>query len=451
MKVLLPLSTTLMASLLTAASCLAKDAEPGLLLRNGDMEAGGSAPSGWIGKFGPCEVRTDTLWYHGGKASMLVDRSAMSDSGRGCVHQMIVLRNPPKEANPAIISPATPSEAKAPITTPEPLKIKVSGWLKTDPGAKATFAAHFFDDKYAFSNLVPIAHVEKFQEWQEAQAEIDVPPQATRVAIALYLEGRSRAWLDDVTFTITPESAVKEIVRRNQAAPEPTAPKEPADVSKVPVTATPGYYPDKPRVWQAFHESFVSRAKQGGVDVLFLGDSITQGWTTTGEDSWEKHFAPFKSANFGLGGDKTSNVLWRIENGELEGISPKVVVLMVGMNNLGHPQNTATDITAGIRAIVEKLRAKLPQSKVLVLGLLPMGADPMGPERVRAAQVNTESVAIGNNAEVRFMDLFPRFLTRNGTLVPGAYASDNVHLTAQGYAILAEELRPWVEQMMKRN
>lgn len=446
MKVQLPLSTTLLAGLLAAAPCFAKDS--GSLLRNGDMEEGTTVPTGWIGKAGPCEVERDTLWYHGGKASMAVDRRAMSDNGRGCIHQMIVLRDAPREPNPAIVSPATPSEAKAPLTAPEPLKIKISGWVKTDPGAKATFAAHFFDDKYAFSELVPIAHVEKFQDWQEAHAEIDVPPQATRVAIALYLEGKSRAWLDDVTFAITPESAVKGIAARN-TAPEIKAPKEPTDVSKVPTTAVPGYYPEQPRLWQSFHESFVSRARQGGIDVLFLGDSITQGWNTTGEDAWQKHFAPFKAANFGLGGDKTGNVLWRIENGELEGISPKVVVLMIGMNNLSSGQNTTTDIAAGIRVVVEKLRTKLPRSKVLVLGVPPVGADPMGLDRVRAAQVNTEAAALGNGAEVRFLDLFPRFLTRNGTLVPGAYAPDNIHLSAQGYAILAEELHPWVEQMMK--
>lgn len=446
MKVLLPLSTTLLAGLLAGAPCLAGDSAT--LLRNGDMEEGSTAPAGWIGKTGLCEVQKDTLWYHGGKASLMVDRSAVSDAGRACVHQMIVLRDPPKEANPALVSSATPAEAKAPLTAPAPLKIKVSGWLKTDPGGKATFAAHFFDDKYAFSELVPIAHVEKYQDWQEARAEIDVPPQATRVAIALYLEGKSRAWLDDVTFAITPESAVKEIAARN-TAPELKAPKEPADASRVPIMPVPGYYPEQPRAWQAFHESFVKRARQGGIDVLFLGDSITQGWSTTGEDSWEKHFAPLKAANFGLGGDKTGQVLWRIENGELEGISPKVIVLTVGMNNLWSGQNTATEVTAGIRAIVEKLRAKLPQSKVLVLGVLPMGADPMGLDRVRAAQVNTEAAALGNGAEVRFLDLFPRFLTRNGTLVPGAYAPDNIHLTSQGYAILAEEVRPWVEQMMK--
>ncbi|RBP35375.1 lysophospholipase L1-like esterase [Roseimicrobium gellanilyticum] len=445
MKVLLQLSTTLIAGLLAVPS-LAK--EPGILLRNGDMEEGDSVPAGWIGKFGQCEVRKDTLWYHGGKASMVVDRSAMTDNGRGCIHQMILLREPPKEANPAVVSSATPSEAKAPITPPGPLKIKVSGWLRTGVDAKATFAAHFFDDKHGFSELVPIAHVEKFQDWQQAQAEIDVPPQATRVALSLYLEGKSRAWLDDVAITVTPESSVKEIAALNVVS-APKSPKEPGDVTKVPTTAVPGYYPEQPHAWQAFHESFVRRARQGGIDVLFLGDSITQGWSTTGEDPWEKHFAPFKAANFGLGGDKTGNVLWRIENGELEGISPKVVVLMIGMNNLWDGKNTSTDIVTGIRTIVDKLRAKLPQSKVLILGLPPSGADPMGLDRVRIAQVNTEAAGIGNGAEVRFLDLFPRFLTRNGTLVPGAYAPDNVHLTAQGYAILAEELRPWVEQMMK--
>ena len=441
MKVLLLLSTTLVAGMMaTTSPCFGKPHE--LPLRNGGMEEGDdiAAPVGWSGKFGPCEIRRDTVYSHNGKASLVVDRRKTSDNGRGCAHQMLLLRDAPAEA--AAPTGAVPSAT--PIPAPEPIKLKIGGWVKVDPGAKATFAAHFFDEKFAFSEIVPILRIDVFQDWTQAEAEINVPAQATRVAIALYVEGQSRAWLDDVT--VTSDHAIKVTNTRTSNV---KAPKDIKDTSKVPVTAVPGFYPEHPEAWQAFHESFVKRAKEGNIDVLFLGDSITQGWATTGDDAWAKHFAPLKAANFGLGGDKTGNVLWRIENGELEGNPPKVVVLMIGVNNLWSGQNTGGEIAAGIRAIVEKLREKLPQTKVLVLGVLPVGADPMGLDRVRAAQINTEAAGIGNGAEVRFLDLSTRFLTRKGTLTEGAYATDQVHLTALGYDILAEELRPWVETLLK--
>ena len=440
MKVLLLLSTALVTGMTVTTSCFAKAHE--VPLRNSGMEDGDDVapPIGWNGKSGPCEVRRDTLYFHGGKASLVVDRRKNTDNERGCAHQMVLLRDPPKEAAP--LAGAVPSDIKAP--PPEPLKLKVGGWVKVDPGAKATFAAHFFDEKFAFSEIVPILHINAFQDWTKGEAEINVPEQATRVAIALYVEGQDRAWLDDVS--VTSNLPIK--VTNNRLS-EAKAPKDVKDTSKVPITAVPGFYPEHPETWQAFHESFVRRARQGNIDVLFLGDSITQGWATTGDDAWEKHFAPFKAANFGLAGDKTGNVLWRIENGELEGITPRVVVLMIGMNNLWSGQNTGGEIAGGIRAIVEKLRGKLPQSKVLVLGVLPVGADPMGLDRARAAQLNTEAAGIGNGAEVRFVDLSSRFLTRKGTLTDGAYAQDQVHLTALGYDILAEELRPWVELLLK--
>jgi lysophospholipase L1-like esterase len=441
MKVLLLLSSTLIAGMMaTTAPCHAKSND--LPLRNGDMEEGadGAPPIGWNGKFGPCEVRRDRLYFHGGKASLAVDRSNNTDKERGCAHQMLLLRDGPKEAETP--AGAIPTDAKAPA--PEPLKLKVGGWVKVDPGAKATFAAHFFDEKFTFSEIVPILRIDVFQDWTKGEMEIAVPPQATRVAIALYVEGQGRAWLDDVS--VTSDRDIKLAVGSTSNV---KAPKENKDTSKVPVTAVPGFFPANPEAWQAFHESFVRRAKEGNIDVLFLGDSITQGWATTGDDAWAKHFAPLKAVSFGLAGDKTGNVLWRIEHGELEGTPPKVVVLMIGVNNLWSGQNTGGEIAAGIRVIVEKLREKLPQSKVLVVGVLPVGADPMGLDRVRSAQINTEAAGIGNGAEVRFLDVSPRFVTRKGTLTDGAYAQDQVHLTAFGYDILAEELRPWVEALLK--
>src|SRR5580765_6618893 len=122
-----------------------------------------------------------------------------------------------------------------------------------------------------------------------------------------------------------------------------------------------------PTNWLARHEGFVAQAKKGGVDVLFLGDSITDGWRSKGKNVWTKSYGPRHAANFGIGGDRTQHVLWRIENGELDGIKPKVVVLMIGTNNSN--SDSGDQIAEGVEKIIQVLQAKLPGTKVLLLAI----------------------------------------------------------------------------------
>ena len=120
--------------------------------------------------------------------------------------------------------------------------------------------------------------------------------------------------------------------------------------------------------WMKTHEGFVAVARKGDVNVLFLGDSITAGWRgKAAKPTWDRYFAPLEAANFGIGGDRTEHVLWRIQNGELEGITPKVVVLMIGTNNSG--SNTAQEIAEGITAIVKEIPKHAPHTKILLLGI----------------------------------------------------------------------------------
>ena len=125
--------------------------------------------------------------------------------------------------------------------------------------------------------------------------------------------------------------------------------------------------------WVKRHESFNERVKKGNVDLIFIGDSITQGWEGAGKKVWEEFYGKRNAVNLGIGGDRTQHVLWRLENGNIEGIKPKLAVLMIGTNNSG--SNSSEQIAAGVTAIVEKLRKELPETKVLVLGIFPRGAD----------------------------------------------------------------------------
>src|SRR5437773_7544336 len=122
------------------------------------------------------------------------------------------------------------------------------------------------------------------------------------------------------------------------------------------------------------HDEFLKVAKAGGVDLLFVGDSITDGWRSTGKSVWDKAFAPLKAANFGISGDRTEHVIWRLRNGELEGIQPKLMVLMIGTNN----GDAAADVAQGIKTIIADLHDRHPRCKVLLLGIFPRSEKPDG-------------------------------------------------------------------------
>src|SRR3990172_4534699 len=126
--------------------------------------------------------------------------------------------------------------------------------------------------------------------------------------------------------------------------------------------------------WMKRHDAMNARVKEGNVDLVFIGDSITQGWEGRGKEVWQKFYGERNAVNLGIGGDRTQHVIWRLDNGNLEGISPKLAVIMIGTNNSG--TNTPEQIAAGTTAIVKQLRTKTPQTKILVLAIFPRGETP---------------------------------------------------------------------------
>jgi lysophospholipase L1-like esterase len=224
-----------------------------------------------------------------------------------------------------------------------------------------------------------------------------------------------------------------------------------SQAAKEPATVTP--VPRKDKGWMDRHERFLEIAKKGETDVLFLGDSITAGWGSNA--AWKKSFEPLKASNFGIGGDRTEHVLWRITEGkELQGINPKVAVLMIGTNNVG--SSTAVEIAAGVKAIVDELRKQKPSTKVLLLGVFPRsGAKPSDPMKVAPGELQPKIKAINDiisklddGKSVIYMDIGPKFLDKDGAL-PKEIMNDFLHLTAKGYDIWAEAIEGKVKELMK--
>jgi len=199
-------------------------------------------------------------------------------------------------------------------------------------------------------------------------------------------------------------------------------------------------------VWRAKHEALVERAKLGRIDLLFLGDSITEGWG--GTEAWRAHYGARNPANFGIGGDTVENLLWRIDNGEVEGIAPKVAVVLIGTNNLGLNEEAPGDVAARIEAFVRELRSKLPRTKVLLLALFPRGARPDNPERPKIAEVNARIAKLDDGKAVRFLDLGPKLLNKEGFLTR-EISPDFLHLSEQGYEVWAEGMEPLLTAMME--
>lgn len=199
--------------------------------------------------------------------------------------------------------------------------------------------------------------------------------------------------------------------------------------------------------WKERQELINSRTKEQ-VDLLFLGDSITQGWENDGKEVWEKYYAPRHAMNAGIGGDRTQHVLWRLDNGNLEGIKPKAAVLMIGTNNSNGEDNTATEIADGVKAIVTKLREKLPETKVLVLAIFPRGDKP-NPQRDKIAEVNKQVAAWEgiDGKNVIYLDFGDKFLDKDGNLPP-EIMPDFLHLSPKGYEIWAETIEPQVATLL---
>lgn len=208
--------------------------------------------------------------------------------------------------------------------------------------------------------------------------------------------------------------------------------------------------------WIKRHEGFVKIAASEPCDILFLGDSITDFWRQTGRGAevLKKHWPSQTIVNLGISGDRTQHVIWRLQNGELGNLHPKVIMLMIGTNNLGlerdyiTPRTTPAEAAEGVKTILSILRTKLPLSKILLLGVFPRSHLPTDDVRLQVNELNKYLITYADNKSVFYLDIGSNFLTKDGILEP-SIMPDYLHPNAQGYEIWAKAVEGPLAQLAK--
>ena len=209
-----------------------------------------------------------------------------------------------------------------------------------------------------------------------------------------------------------------------------------------------GYWKAAPTAWISTHQQFVARSKQGNVDVVFLGDSITKGWKQVESTNWADSTPALQAVNYGIGGDTTRQIIWRINHGELDGIKPKLVVLMIGTNNLYADHNSGTNeqIVDGVKTIIGLIREKSPETRFLLLGVLPRESK-FWCDRI--VVLNGLLAGLKEPGRVQFHDSGSKFLTEDGGINKELFAADLVHLNATGNETLTAIVKPLVKELLE--
>jgi lysophospholipase L1-like esterase len=206
------------------------------------------------------------------------------------------------------------------------------------------------------------------------------------------------------------------------------------------------------------HEQLLEKAKKGGIDVYFLGDSITRRWGTSDEkyksflENWQRNFFGWNAANFGWGGDTTQNILWRLENGELDGVNPKVIVLLAGTNNIGNKTPTddvdarAADISKGIKAILDVCRQKAPNATIILMGIFPRNDNMAVMPLINKINKNIKKYADGK--KIKYLNINKKMADKNDKLFSGMTVADGLHLDLKGYQVWADALKPIFKKLL---
>lgn len=198
-------------------------------------------------------------------------------------------------------------------------------------------------------------------------------------------------------------------------------------------------------IWMSFHNELVQKGIDRNTELLFIGDSITNGWHGEGFSLWDEYYHNYNAINLGIGSEKIEHLLWRLRHGSLRDMSPKVAVLLIGTNN--SEDNTDYEIGIGMMQVVKELRIQLPETKILLLGIFPSGENPDA-TREKINDANTIASFMADDEWVHYLDIGHVFLEEDGTISP-SLMPDFLHLSKQGYARWAEAMNPKLMELLK--
>lgn len=222
-----------------------------------------------------------------------------------------------------------------------------------------------------------------------------------------------------------------------------TAPPGPADVARARTD----------RNSMIAHEQLLAKRTQGRIDIYFQGDSIVRRWGATDYPeflaNWNENFRGWNAANFGWGADRTENILWRLENGELDGVNPRVIVLLAGTNNVGRqPGDDAkvADVTRGVRAIVELMQRKAPAATIILTAIFPRNDNVAVMPTITA--INRNLAALADGRRIRFLDVNDKLADARGVVFDGVLNPDRLHPSLAGYQIWADALKPIFTELL---
>jgi lysophospholipase L1-like esterase len=280
-----------------------------------------------------------------------------------------------------------------------------------------------------------------------AQTPVPVPPAVAIARPSPEEIGRASAALN--TFLAQADSGTKAL-----------AEKYPDLLAVRPPRANPALIPSLPGAFfRGKHNANLERARQGGIDLLFMGDSITDFWRNegpagdpnpprAGKTVFDQYFGQWKTGNFGISGDHIAGVLYRLQNGESQGFQPKAVMLMIGTNDASsYPFLSAPEIAEGIGAVILELRQDFPQAKILLLGIFPRG-NPGDEVRQTVLAANPIIAKLNDGVHVFYLDIGSIFLGPGG-VIPRDIMADLLHPNRKGYVLWAEAVKGQLAEMMK--
>ncbi len=381
-------------------------------LQNGDMTIGTERPAGWGNQWiasGKISVARDATIFHSAPASLRVA------SEEGKAH----------------------GQAQQNVDVKGGEIFHIEAWLKCQGVGQALFGVQSYDANWKGLEFVPVGNALAGLDWQRASADVAVPANAAHIGYICMIEGNCMAWFDDVAISEGGLGAPR-------TASSPQEKIEPPPKAPNAWTPAEGFWKDFPKAWRQTVQGQVDRAKKGGIDIVFIGDSLTQGWD---KELWTSKFEPLRAVNFGIGGDGTPQVLWRIEHGILDGFDAKLVVMMIGINNTW-PGYKAPATIKGIETCIAAIRAKQPKAKILLLGVLPI-FDKDDSVRGMIREINDSIAKLDDGKTIRFLDFGGKFLQPDGSRRAELYKADRLHLSVAGYKVWAAEMEPLFKNMME--